>query len=126
MRIFLICLLILGSIVSLDLYSYYYLATSTDILLVMTADLEKSVSASHWEEADEQLKKIYRQWQENEQIWSVLINHAEIDNIKFTLGRLESYIDSQKKAESLVENSALEHLIKHIPEKEKVSLANIF
>jgi len=95
-------------------------------MLEETKELEKAIVESHWKKAEMELKDIHYNWQKKEEIWTLLINHREVDNIELTIGRLESYIKSNNKVLSLGEISALEHWIKHIPEKEAVSLTNIF
>lgn len=126
MRAIVVCLVILGFSLALGLGSYYYLTVSTDKMLEQTRELDRLVFNSQWEEADQTLKQIHREWQQKEQIWTLLINHQEIDNIELTLARLENYLKTKSKIQSLGEISALEHWIKHIPEKEAVTLTNIF
>jgi len=126
MKVIIFCLLIMGLSIAFGLYSYHYLTISTNEMLAQTAELDHLVDAGNWTRASEHLKNIHQDWKKYEQIWSLLINHEEIDNIELTLARLENYIKIKNQVQSLGEISALEHWIKHIPEKEAVSLPNIF
>lgn len=126
MRVVVISLLIIGFCLGLGLYSYEYLVTSTNQMLEQTSHLNRLIEEEQWLEATVQLNKIHHRWKKEQKIWSLLINHQEIDNVELTLARLQRYIQDRNKVESLVENSVLQHWIEHIPEKEAVSLANIF
>ena len=59
-------------------------------------------------------------------MWAILIDHTEIDNIDMALAKIEQYIKTGEKGLALGELSSLELLIRHIPDKEKLSLENIF
>lgn len=126
MRVMVISLLIIGFCLGLGLYSYEYLVTSTNQMLEQTSQLNRLIEAEDWPQATSQLNKIHHRWKKEQKIWSLLINHQEIDNVELTLARLQRYIQDRNKVESLVENSVLQHWIEHIPEKEAVSLSNIF
>jgi hypothetical protein len=56
----------------------------------------------------------------------MLVDHYEIDNIELLLSQLASFVKNKNKNDALSCVSSLKTLIKHIPDKESLSLKNIF
>ena len=87
--------------------------------------LERDIESRNWEAASEKLEEFHRKWDKISNIWSMLIDHYEIDNIELVLSKLASYVKTQDKNEALSNMSSLRVLIKHIPAKEAFNLKNI-
>lgn len=126
MRTILILVLSLGLILTADFFLLNYLNASTEQLTAQLTRLEKKVEYQDWEAA----KKVLNSWQNNwtkiQNLWTLFIDHQEIDNIELSLNRMQSYIYSQNKILSLGELSALKYWIAHIPDKESLNWGNIF
>lgn len=88
--------------------------------------LEESVKNQNWDSASKKLEKFHRKWDKVSSLWSILVDHYEIDNIELLLSELVSYVDNKDKNESLSRMSSLKTLIKHIPKKESFNLENVF
>ena len=88
--------------------------------------LEQDIENQDWKTAEKKLEEFHRRWDKISGIWSMLIDHNEIDSIELALAQLGSYVKSKEKTEALAQISALEKLIRHIPEKESPSLKNVF
>ena len=89
-------------------------------------ELEQDIEKQNWDEASEKLKEFHEKWDKVSTLWSMLIDHYEIDNIELVLSQLISYAENKDKSEALSQMSSLKTLIKHIPAKESFSLKNIF
>lgn len=87
--------------------------------------LEKDIEMQNWEDALEKIVEFHGKWDKVSSLWSMLIDHYEIDNIELILSQLISYVKSQDKNEALSQMSSLKTLIKHIPAKESFNLQNI-
>ena len=87
--------------------------------------LESAVKNDNWESAGNRLEALTRVWNENRDIWQILINHEEVDNIDSTLARVKQLVELQEKTDSLAEIAALKLFILHIPEKEALNIVNI-
>jgi predicted PurR-regulated permease PerM len=100
-------------------------ASSADKIDHHIENVEHSASSGDWSGAEKNLSNIKNDWSKTQDLWAVLLDHAEMDNIDATLSKLEKYIKSQDKALTLGEASLLRLYVKHIPEKEKFNLSNI-
>lgn len=89
-------------------------------------ELEQHIEKQNWDEASKKLQEFREKWDKVSTLWTMLIDHYEIDNIELILSRLVSYAKNHDKVEALSEMSSLKTLIKHIPDKESFSLKNIF
>lgn len=89
-------------------------------------ELEQHIEKQNWNEASKKLQEFREKWDKVSTLWTMLIDHYEIDNIELILSRLVSYAKNHDKVEALSEMSSLKTLIKHIPDKESFSLKNIF
>ena len=80
--------------------------------------------------AEEKIKKIsdeiYGEWEDINEKWSVIVLHDEIDLIETSLIRMKSKIKTENFEESMEDLDTSIFLVKHIKEKEKTSLKNIF
>ncbi|NLB19044.1 MAG: DUF4363 family protein [Syntrophomonadaceae bacterium] len=84
------------------------------------------IKQDQWETADKQMSKLVDVWDNKAGWWPIVLDHQEIDNIDFSLARAKEYVSNQSKTLSLGQLSELKLMILHIPEKEKVTLENIF
>ncbi len=88
--------------------------------------LEAAIKNDNWPSADNQVKAITRLWNENKKSWQIFINHEEVDNIDSSLARVKQLVEIREKADALAEIAVLKLFILHIPEKESLSLVNVF
>lgn len=103
-----------------------YLENSTVKLLNQITDLEKSINMNEWERANDIVAELNDDWDKNENIWTIFINHHEIDSISITLENAIEYIKLKDKPDSLASIASLRHYISHIPEMERIVIKNIF
>lgn len=122
----LIIIVVLALIIGFGYWTLQEVAQSSEVLLSLSLSLEESIKQNLWDEAENRFKKLDSAWQKTKSLWTVLLNHTEIDNIDLTLAKLEQYIKTQEQGLALAEISSLKLLIRHIPEKEKLTLENIF
>lgn len=113
-------LLIAGGCITL-----YALNSESQRLNDSLTALEKDIEMQNWEDALEKIVEFHGKWDKVSSLWSMLIDHYEIDNIELILSQLISYVKSQDKNEALSQMSSLKTLIKHIPAKESFNLQNI-
>lgn len=97
----------------------------------MVEDLEELKSSiKSNEEINNNIKKqaktIYSKWEELEKTWSMFVLHDELDLIETSLVSMRTDIESNAIDMSMDEIEKSIFLIKHIYEKEKFCLRNIF
>jgi hypothetical protein len=103
-----------------------YLDVSTDRLLKQITYIETFVSKGEWSKASDAVLKLNTDWEKAENIWTIFINHHEIDNISITLKNTVEYIRLKDTTDSIAYLSSLKHYISHIPEMERIAIKNIF
>lgn len=102
------------------------LASSSKKIENQIETVEKNVKDGKWKEADSALSNAKEIWSSSEKIWTILIDHIEIDNIDTGFERLSSFLETKSTPLALGEISSLRQYIRHIPEKEIPSIKNIF
>ena len=125
MRLLLALLLVFGSIIFIGFWTNHRLEASTDRLLEEIKSITEDVRQDNWQGAMEKTTGLEKAWKENEKWWTMILDHQEIDNIEFAMAKFKEYLASRDTALSRGELSVLQAMIKHIPEKENVSLKNI-
>jgi len=109
-------------------YTQNYLNSTSDILVSKLEKLKTDLESENMqqERLEEQSNEIYGEWQELNEKWSVVVLHDEIDLIETSLIRMKSKIETGSLDESMEDLDTSIFLLKHIKEKEKTSLKNIF
>lgn len=105
-----------------------FLNNTADLLVSKLEDLKSGIEEGKKEEKEmiEKTDEIYSEWEEINERWSVIVLHDEIDLIETSLIRMKSKIKTGEVQESMEDLDTSIFLIKHIKEKEKTSLKNIF
>ncbi|MDD4587051.1 MAG: DUF4363 family protein [Heliobacteriaceae bacterium] len=126
MRLVIVLLLIFGAIISLGVWTTHALNTSADELLHQIEQIADNLENERWIPANTQTEQLNVAWEKVGRWWPLVLEHQEIDNIEFALGKVEEYVAQQEKTLSLGQLAELRLMINHIPEKEAVTLKNIF
>jgi len=111
--------------IAFGIYTNHYLAASSQKLESHMMQLEYKTRSEDWKDAGENLAVAKKEWEKTKKVWSMLIDHFEIDNIDATLSRVSMYIESKDKSSALAEVSVLRQYVRHIPRKESFILENI-
>ncbi len=74
----------------------------------------------------EKANQLYQDWKRTSDIWSIVIDHQELDSIEksILLVKTSAEIQDDIRCKEAVEESSF--LIGHIPDKEKLNWKNIF
>lgn len=126
MRSILIIIITLALILGAGYYTISEVSQSSDLLLSRSDLIRTDIENENWDIAWDNLKKFKTIWNDVKSVWTVLVNHTEIDNIDMALAKIEQYIKTKEKGLALGEISSLRLLLKHVPAKERVTLENIF
>lgn len=117
---------LLGTLLLAGWGNICFLEKGADSLLEITERLEVSLSKENWSEAEKLFKETEEKWAKLRIVWPMLIHHQEMDRIEESLVKLKSYILFQEAGDSMSELYSLIKYIRHIPDKEKLNLQNIF
>lgn len=125
-RIIITIILLIVIILTSGLYTTYYLSKDTARLIKSINVIESYTQYGEWEKADNAVDDLQQDWKRTRKIWSMLIDHIEVDNIQTSLTRMAKYIKLKEEIDALAEISVLRQFIEHIPRKESLTLENIF
>lgn len=103
-----------------------YLESSSKEITGHIENIESSTKNDDWNDVTQNLQMVQKKWSKTKSKWSMLLDHAEIDNIETSLTRMSAYIDAREKVLALAELSTLKQFVEHIPKKEVFGLENIF
>ncbi len=117
------CLLL--SVILSGVFLQYYLVYSSDKLDSSIKATYSYVGEKQWDNAKEQLADFEAKWKKTKYIWSMLLDHFEIDNIDNSFTKSREYIRSEDFSSAIAELEALRQYVLHIPKREGFSLDNI-
>ena len=89
-------------------------------------EVELNLRAGNWDKSLQILTKVSQSWEKTKPYWAVLTNHKEIDLIDEALTKTLSSFSGKSYIDALIHLDTLRDSIKHIPEKERLSLVNVF
>lgn len=117
-------------IIAGDICTKRYLDKTVDELLESLEALKgKTILAKETkirEEIKKEMENVEQKWETTNKIWSVIVVHQEIDNIEQALTRAKSNINDGELEDALQEIETAIFFSKHVKEREKLSLKNIF
>ena len=125
MRLLTALAVVLALIIGLGAWNNHALQTSTEKLTGQIERVMEEIDAQRWSEAQQQSIKLEKSWHDNARWWPVFLDHQEIDNIEFSLAKVEKYVATRNVPLAQGQLSELHLMLKHIPGKETVSIENI-
>lgn len=126
LKVFVLISLLTILIVGTGIFTQSFLKSTSDGLVDQIAKVESNTMSGDWTAAKNNLLPIQDKWSAVKGKWAVLVDHQEIDNIDVTLSRMQKYVQSRDMSSALAEASALLKFVRHIPNKETISLENVF
>jgi|LSQX01.1.fsa_nt_gb DNA-directed RNA polymerase specialized sigma subunit len=117
---------LLALIIGSGIFANRVLSSNAETLEKQINEIEEHTKNEDWDSALQSLHTINKEWPETSKMWTLLLDHVEIDNIDETIKRMSKYIETQNVPLALGEIAVLKQYIKHIPEKEKFSIKNVF
>ncbi|NLM42867.1 MAG: DUF4363 family protein [Clostridiales bacterium] len=126
MRIIVFTCIIIVSIIALGSISINILENNTKILGDLITKIEDEIKHERWEEVVKIEKQLKNQWKKYEKTWPMLIDHTDVDKVNTYLSELEIFIAKKDETMAASKLAVLKLLMKNIPEKEYVTLQNIF
>jgi len=89
-------------------------------------EAELNVRAGNWDQSLQILNNAKQSWDKAKPFWAVLTNHKEIDLIDEALTKTLSAASGKSYIDTLIHIETLRDSIKHVPEKERLTLINVF
>lgn len=89
-------------------------------------DLSTLIYVDDWQKAEYNMNEYFDKWENTRNLWVYFVNQSEIDEIDFSIRKLDSYIKNRDKNMAQAELEHLRVLFNVIKENECLSLENIF
>lgn len=122
-----IVLFILIIIIGGALYVDKYLENTSNEIADMLKNLRSDINSDkNIEDIKKESQRIYNKWKEVEEGWALTVVHEELDLIETSLIKMKAQIEEESLSKSIEEIDISIFLVKHISEKEKFCLKNIF
>jgi len=121
-----IVFIVIGLIVFGGVYTQRYLDRTADQLAAQVEKIIEAAEQEKWQESREAYLRFSENWDNVRKNWAMFIDHLEIDNIEMKLTRGRSYIEAKDATNAGAEFADAIMLLEHIPERERLTLYNIF
>ena len=114
-------------IVAITIVTFYSFALNKECteLINQSDTLENLVLSNSWDKAYKQSNKLLKDWQNDDNKISMVINHSEIENIHVELWKFTQYMKMKNEDESLASIHVIKSSLKHIINNEKINIRNI-
>lgn len=121
-----IILIVVGIIGVGGVYSQRYLERTASKLVVELKEIKKAVEQEEWKDCKKAYAGFNENWNDVRKNWAMFTDHFEIDNIEMRLARGRSFIEAEDVTNASAEFDEAIMLLEHIPERERLTLYNIF
>lgn len=101
------------------------LKRDTDALRTHLEEVLAAVEQSDWALAHKAMDGAQARWQPSKDLWKAIVDHMEVDRIEMSFTRAEAWIALQQQKDCQNELAALIQMLRHVPEKERLTLSNI-
>ncbi|MBE5821530.1 MAG: DUF4363 family protein [Clostridiales bacterium] len=101
------------------------LKQSVDSMLLKIQELTNNLKNENWNYVDTSFEEMVNIWEEKGKVWSVIIDHNEIDQLTIALYKSKTFANYREKEEALAELKQFEFMVDHIPKIHKLELKNI-
>lgn len=126
MKIMIISTIIIIICIMTGVMLYIYVEHTSEEYSNSIDEIKDLVFNEKWNEAQDRLDQLNKEWDKTEEFWKIAIEHQELDNIDEYFVSVKEYLAEEEKPHALAELSILRFFINHILEKEKLNLQNIF
>jgi hypothetical protein len=125
MRLLTSLIIIFALILSGGLWLNHSLHDSSRELTGQIGQVQADVKQGRWQSAAIHTGKLKKTWENSAQWWPVFLDHQEMDNIEFSMAKVQEYVASHNQSLSRGQLEELRLMIEHIPRKEAINLENI-
>ena len=109
-------------------YTQKFLNSTSDELVRQLENLKTEIEVKNTKESELKLiiNQIYSNWKNVKEKWSIIVLHNEIDLIETSIIQMKAKIEVGNLGDSMENLDTAIFLLKHIKEKEKTNIKNIF
>lgn len=125
-----IIVLIIVIIFSGDAIVQGYMEKSSNEMYAQLEELKENAIEAKESDNRGEVQQVFdeteKKWEKTNKTWSIIVVHEELDHIEESLTKAKSSIYNGEVEEALEEIETAMFFVKHVREKEKILLKNIF
>lgn len=121
-----VSIVIIVSIVSLDMFTQNFTEKTVDEISNKLESLKQIILDENIEEIKKQAEEINEVWEEKNEKLAYFIEHDELEKVSNSITEMKSHIDTETFTDAIAELEEGIFVLKHIEERNALSLKNIF
>lgn len=121
-----ICIIIVVVIFSLDVFTQDYTNKTTLEITKIFSDLKEQILKEDKEQITKQIASLEESWKGRHNKLAYYIEHDELEKVETNLTGLRSFIESKEYSDALAELDKTVFVLRHIEDKNKFNLQNVF
>lgn len=121
-----ICVIIIISIFSLDIFTQHYTETSMNTIIEQLSNLKIDILEENKENIKNKVEKIDSDWKNVHDKLAYYIEHDELEKVDTAIVTMKSYIETKDFSSAIAELEEGKFILEHIEEKNSFNLENIF
>lgn len=119
--------IIIISVIIVNIISQNYTIKEMENIIIYIDEIKEDIkSQKNTEEVKNNYDKMYKEWRNKFNIFAYYIEHDELEKVELELVTLKSYIETNYKEDAISNADRAKFLIRHIEEKNKFNLKNVF
>ena len=121
-----ICIIIVVTIISLDIFTQKYTKNTTSEITQVFADLKSDMLKEDKDKIDEKVKILEEKWGKKHDRLAYYIEHYELEKVDTAIVTLKSYIETEDFSSGIAQLDEGKFILEHIQKKYAFNLENIF
>lgn len=122
----LLILVIVAIITASGLLAQRYLDRSAGELASDLQRVQQDIEHKDWKDGESSFATLEKNWNRARSSWALFTDHLELDNLELRLVRLQEFIETRDEVNARAEAGSAMSLIRHIPERERLTWRNVF
>ena len=123
--IIIIIIVVVGNIVTQN-YTNYSVKKATSELEKLKQELSTETEKINWNEVENKFANMQKEWRKEFEKLAYYTEHDELEKVDTNLTGLRSYIETKEEIEAINELEKSVFILKHIEDKTRMNLKNIF
>lgn len=125
-KVFVTITILLAIIFGLSTYTSHNLNEASYIMNKHIDKANSHLRNANWSDAKSEIEIVKKEWDSRKLALYMLIDHLEIENIAHALAKMETYIEKENSTLALSESAVLKEIVMNMPQKDSLTLKNIF
>ena len=120
-----ICLIIIVSIISIDIFTQNFTEKTVDEVNKMFDSLKVNISSDNKHKMQNDIEDLERKWEEMSKCLAYYIEHDELEKVETAIVLMKSYWQEEDYPSAIARLEEGKFILKHILEKNSFNLKNI-